>query len=625
MTQPTKAGNAAPRRRSNWARDALVLLCTSLGAVAFGAGLRIQFGVTLILSIVGALAIHFALLTTHLIMRRSRAISALEEQVNVLREEFLRLKDPPPPAMARSRALFGRRDTGQQRAASSPPFDSMAATNLGPAAPATMATAAPSGGDTRPAGPVVERSKLVVDPSVQPAVAYVQPNHQFEPRKEASVTEVDAPRTPFIPALAKPVLAPSTELGPGVPTNTVDPFAFRPSPTEALMQPQNEAAKSAHQLSKDKGSYASSVMRSEFVTSSTSPAADVNLKRVQGMIKKLADEYGGPSSTQSFPTQPWPSGPGDAESPINGSLGALGSISETTQSNSKGLKRLLRADTAAAESVANPPPLADSADGSAEGFSMVTNSAIQAQIVEAIEAERIDVYLHPIHALPDRKPRHFQIGVWLRGTDGRVFDDGEVQVCARESGLLPRIDATKLLGAARVAQRLRARGRPGEVFSALAGESLADAEFRNACATEFGNGRNADLILGFAQSDVRTFATRHLETLASMAQIGFRFALEEVTDLDMDFEGLTRQGFAFVKLDARTFLEGMPMGEQVIPPADLCRHLANLGLTLIVGRIDDEWALARILGFGVLFGQGALFGAPKLVRADVLDQARTAA
>jgi cyclic-di-GMP phosphodiesterase TipF (flagellum assembly factor) len=69
----------------------------------------------------------------------------------------------------------------------------------------------------------------------------------------------------------------------------------------------------------------------------------------------------------------------------------------------------------------------------------------------------------------------------------------------------------------------------------------------------------------------------------------------------------------------------MPMGEQVIPPADLCRHLANLGLTLIVGRIDDEWALARILGFGVLFGQGALFGAPKLVRADVLDQARTAA
>jgi cyclic-di-GMP phosphodiesterase TipF (flagellum assembly factor) len=621
MTQPTKAGNAAPRP-SYWARDALVLLCTLLGAAAFGAGLHIQFGVSLILSTVGALAIHFALLTTHLIMRRSRTISALEEQVSVLREEFLRLKGPPPPPKARSGPLFGRRDTRQQRAPSSRPFDSNSPTSPGPAESATAASAAPRRGDNRPAGPAVERANHVNDPSTHNAPAHVQPNHQFEPRKEALLTDANAPRPPFIPALAKSLLAPSAEFGP---TDTVDPFAFRPSPREALMQPQAEAAKPAHLEPSDRGSHASSVTQSEVVPLSASPDADVNLMKVQGMIKKLADEYGGPSSTQTFPTKPGPSESVDTENQIIGSLGALGSLTGTTQSNSKGLERLLRADTVAAESVANPPPLAGRGDGPEAGFSMATNSAIQAQIVEAIEAERIDVYLHPIHALPDRKPRHFQIGVWLRGADGRVFDDGEVEACARDAGLLPRIDATKLLSAARVAQRLRARGRPGEVFSALAGESLADTEFRNACATEFGNGRNADLILGFAQSDVRIFATRHLESLASMAQIGFRFALEEVTDLDMDFEDLTKQGFTFVKLDARTFLEGMPMGEQVIPPADLCRHLANLGLTLIVGRIDDEWALARILGFGVLFGQGALFGAPKPVRADVLDQARTAA
>jgi cyclic-di-GMP phosphodiesterase TipF (flagellum assembly factor) len=622
MTQPTKAGNAA-RRPSYWARDALVLLCTLLGAAAFGAGLHIQFGASLILSAVGALAIHFALLTTHLIMRRGRTIGALEEQVNVLREEFLRLKGPPPPN-ARSGPLFGRRDTRHERSPLSRPFDSKGPKS-GPAESAKVAAAAPRRGDNRPAAPAVERANHVDDPSIHNAAAQVQPDHQFEPRKEALLTEANAPPPPFIPVLAKSLLSPSAEFGPSVPTDTVDPFAFRPSPREALMQPQAEAAKPAQLGPKDKGSQASSVARSEFVPLSASPDADVNLMRVQGMIKKLADEYGGPSSTQTFPTKPGPSEPVDTENQIKGSLGALGSLTGTTQSSSKGLERLLRADTATAEIVASPPPLADRGDGTEVAFSMETNSAIQAQIVEAIEAERIDVYLHPIHGLPDRRPRHFQIGVWLRGADGRMFDDGEVEACAREAGLLPRIDATKLLSAARVAQRLRARGRPGEVFSALAGESLADSEFRNACATEFGNGRSADLILGFAQRDVRTFATRHLESLASMAQIGFRFALEEVTDLDMDFEDLTKKGFAFVKLDARTFLEGMPMGDQAIPPADLCRHLANLGLTLIVGRIDDEWALARILGFGVLFGQGALFGAPKPVRADVLDQARTAA
>ena len=45
-----------------------------------------------------------------------------------------------------------------------------------------------------------------------------------------------------------------------------------------------------------------------------------------------------------------------------------------------------------------------------------------------------------------------------------------------------------------------------------------------------------------------------------------------------------------------------------MPASDICRHLADFGLSLIVGRIEDDWLLARILGFGVLFGKGALFG-----------------
>ena len=42
------------------------------------------------------------------------------------------------------------------------------------------------------------------------------------------------------------------------------------------------------------------------------------------------------------------------------------------------------------------------------------------------------------------------------------------------------------------------------------------------------------------------------------------------------------------------------------------------GLTLIVGRIEDDWLLARILGFGVLYGRGTLFGKPRLVKAEVV-------
>ncbi len=63
-------------------------------------------------------------------------------------------------------------------------------------------------------------------------------------------------------------------------------------------------------------------------------------------------------------------------------------------------------------------------------------------------------------------------------------------------------------------------------------------------------------------------------------------------------------GFEFVKLDAEVFLEGLRAPTGRVPAADICRYLSEFGLTLIVGRIEDDWLLARILGFGVLLGQG---------------------
>ena len=100
-----------------------------------------------------------------------------------------------------------------------------------------------------------------------------------------------------------------------------------------------------------------------------------------------------------------------------------------------------------------------------------------------------------------------------------------------------------------------------------------------------------------------------------MAAAGFGFALEDVTDLEMDFGKLKALGFEFVKLDAEVFLEGMQAPGGCIAAADICRYLSEFGLTLIVGAIDDDWLLAKVMGFGVLLGKGTLFGGPRLIKA----------
>jgi cyclic-di-GMP phosphodiesterase, flagellum assembly factor TipF len=249
---------------------------------------------------------------------------------------------------------------------------------------------------------------------------------------------------------------------------------------------------------------------------------------------------------------------------------------------------------------------------------------VDLRIAEAVAAERVDVYLEPIQTLSDRKPQHFEISVRFRDAEGIEIAQDELARIARASGLGASVDAVKLPRVARVAQRVQSRGRPADVLTTLFGDSLADQNFLEQFATEFAAEVPGRIVLSFAQADVRGFGRVHWETLATMAEIGLKFAIEDVTDLDMDFEALKVCNFKFVKLDAQVFLDGLPAAGGSIPSEDICRHFSSLGMALVVGSIDDEWLLAQIHGFGAVFGQGPLFGAPRPVRQDVLSSVRAA-
>jgi cyclic-di-GMP phosphodiesterase TipF (flagellum assembly factor) len=241
-----------------------------------------------------------------------------------------------------------------------------------------------------------------------------------------------------------------------------------------------------------------------------------------------------------------------------------------------------------------------------------------ARIAEAVAAERMEVLLEPIHALVEGRPRHFEVSMRLLTADGATLDQRDYAQAALGSGLMPRIDIAKMVRAARVAGRLGRRGREGAVLATMAGDSLIDQSFLEAAANRPGAGATMGLVLSFAQSEVRNFTPGHVRALGDLAGLGLNFALEGVTDLDMDFAALKQMGFAFVELDAPVFLDGLPSPSGSVPASDLCRYLADFGLSLIVGRIEDDWLLARILGFGVLFGKGGLFGGPRLVKDEVV-------
>jgi cyclic-di-GMP phosphodiesterase TipF (flagellum assembly factor) len=180
------------------------------------------------------------------------------------------------------------------------------------------------------------------------------------------------------------------------------------------------------------------------------------------------------------------------------------------------------------------------------------------------------------------------------------------------AGLLPMLDSARLRQAAVVARSFAEEGRQTCLFVPATAVSLANDSFLDELADAFRD-REAlagDLVLTFAQADVRTFGGSEWSALTDMRDLGFRFGVEDVTDFDYEFTALCAAGFAFVKLDASTLLAGLAAPNGTMPGDEVCRNLSELGLTLVVANVDDEATRNRVVETGVPLGQGALFGAP---------------
>jgi cyclic-di-GMP phosphodiesterase, flagellum assembly factor TipF len=404
---------------------------------------------------------------------------------------------------------------------------------------------------------------------------------------------------------------------PGVPPS--DPFTFRPSRSPYF---EDDSDLDPRLLGDAPG-------RGQEAEASLLPpeAPEMNVEHIQELIKKLADELnGGPPPHHDADLESAIAPASEAEAIIGRSVAALEKTVRTMRGDAASAPLATGLGPGAAGLGTLPPPWLPAATHAGRPGAPPMLDPQLARIAEAVAAERMEVLLEPIQGLSEGRARHYEVSIRLRTADGTALEQGVFSRLAQGSGLMPRIDAARMMRAARVARRLGERGRQGSVLTTTAGESLTDEEFLDAAALQPGTDGRISLVLSFTQSDVRTFTPVHSEALGSMAASGFGFALEDVTDLDMDFGGLKAMGFEFVKLDAQVFLEGLQAPSGRVPASDICRYLSEFGLAVIVGRIEDEWLLARILGFGVLLGKGTLFGGAKLVKAQVVtDQGSAAA
>lgn len=248
----------------------------------------------------------------------------------------------------------------------------------------------------------------------------------------------------------------------------------------------------------------------------------------------------------------------------------------------------------------------------------MTDTQLLETIRRSLEANRVDLYLQPIVALPQRKTRYYEGLSRLRSENGALIMPRDYMRVAEPAGMMPTVDNILLFRCIQVVRKLASRNKNAGVFCNISAYSLLDGDFFPQFVEYMQHNQDLaqHLIFEFSQMTVNGMGPIEQESLAALAAIGFRFSMDQVTNIKINPMMLHDRNFRFVKIPA-ALLTGGQEGEADIHAGDMKEVLKRNGIQLIVDKIETEREVVDVLDMNVEFGQGYLFGEPKPVREEV--------
>lgn len=242
------------------------------------------------------------------------------------------------------------------------------------------------------------------------------------------------------------------------------------------------------------------------------------------------------------------------------------------------------------------------------------DAAMLDRVREAIENNRLELYLQPIVSLPQRKIRYYEAFSRLRDSDGGILRPIDYLEAAERANRIGVIDNMILLRCVQAFRKLKNRDSQFAVFCNLSPATLYDTDFFNHFTDylELNSDLSSRLIFEFTYPAVQMMHPRFEENLKAIARRGFMFSVDHVQSLDADWPALRARNFRFVKAPSAMLLAAGGGDEAAAARLrSLRKRLAECEIDLIAEKIEIEGAMPEILGLGIDYGQGNLFGAPR--------------
>ena len=252
-------------------------------------------------------------------------------------------------------------------------------------------------------------------------------------------------------------------------------------------------------------------------------------------------------------------------------------------------------------------------------------------VKDALMEGRVDLYLQPVMALPQRRTVFYESYSRLRDASGRVIMPAEYLTVAEPGSLVTAIDNLMLFRCVQIIRRLARQDRRVGIFCNISMSSLGDEEFFPQFLDLLRANRDLApaLVFEIGQAGFDTRTAVQARNMGKLADLGFRFSLDKVKNLDLDLQDLQRSDVKFVKIAAQTLLDELTEVEDRLvlrsmpdlAAEDFALLARRYGVDLVAEKVENERQVVDILDLDIQLGQGHLFGEPRAIKNDVLAEA----
>jgi cyclic-di-GMP phosphodiesterase TipF (flagellum assembly factor) len=234
-------------------------------------------------------------------------------------------------------------------------------------------------------------------------------------------------------------------------------------------------------------------------------------------------------------------------------------------------------------------------------------------------------------SLPQRRTVFYESYSRLRDETGRVMMPAEYLTVAEPEGLISAIDNLLLFRCVQIVRRLAGQDRQVGIFCNISLASLSDEVFFPQFLDFLAENQDlrGSLIFELGQSAFNQRGSVEARNMAKLADLGFKFSIDKVSDLFLDFQDLSRADVKYLKVAADVLLSQLhereerlslkPMSD--ISAADFANIARRYGVEVVAEKVENERQVVDVLDLNVAYGEGHLFGQPRAIRDAVLAEA----